>query len=420
MLDKLSMKQKVIVIIIIIILIVILGFIANRFFGSSQSTSDYKQTFFPKIKQLFKHQKSADIKTLTVSVKPLTKTLYNSGTIMPLHVYDVTSPVAGTVKNIFFKYGQQVIQGQKLFNLSSEAMHKLYNSTFLGYIKARRALNASKQKFNMTASLYKDGLVPRNNYESDQNNYLLQRLQFFQAKQQLQEKIDKKNADYFESLSLDDIGAVEKALLIGKKYHNLPIFAQYAGIALYSDTSNNSGGQSQAKQVTIGSHLKAGDSVLRIGTIDGFIVRIKINEFNINKVRKGQKAIVTSSAFPSITLKGSLDHIALEAISGEGLPIFYGDVIVQKLTPAQQKIIKIGMNVKVAIKAQQGPKILIPLNTVKRQNGHALIKVYDPKTKKIKEVRATTGETNLDSIVITSGLKPGDQVVIPYQPQKNH
>ena len=71
------------------------------------------------------------------------------------------------------------------------------------------------------------------------------------------------------------------------------------------------------------------------------------------------------------------------------------------------------MNADVSITIRHKAQIQIPLNAVARKNGITTVKVKDKTSGQIKDVTVTTGQTTQDSVVITSGLKSGDQVVIP-------
>ena len=159
--------------------------------------------------------------------------------------------------------------------------------------------------------------------------------------------------------------------------------------------------------------VKDGQTLLNINSSRGISFDIKINEINVNQLHVGQPAIITSVAFPNIKLQGYIKSIDSQASSIGNLPSFSAAIIVPSLTTSQEKIIRIGMSAKISITTTRKAKILVPLYAISDENGKKSVKLLDPKTGKIKKALVETGETTLSDVEITSGLKAGDQVVLP-------
>src|SRR3989338_8763776 len=62
---------------------------------------------------------SDNSQTFTAALQTITSHLYYSGSIKPLKIIPVTTPVDATIDNMFFYYGLQVTKGEPLFSLSS-------------------------------------------------------------------------------------------------------------------------------------------------------------------------------------------------------------------------------------------------------------------------------------------------------------
>ena len=81
------------------------------------------------------------------------------------------------------------------------------------------------------------------------------------------------------------------------------------------------------------------------------------------------------------------------------------------LSADQKKIIRVGMSAKVEIRLTPSQSLLIPIKAVFKQNGKTMVKVLNKG--KATDVEVTTGQTTLNQVEITKGLKPDDQVVLP-------
>jgi multidrug efflux pump subunit AcrA (membrane-fusion protein) len=59
------------------------------------------------------------------------------------------------------------------------------------------------------------------------------------------------------------------------------------------------------------------------------------------------------------------------------------------------------------------PQIIIPIAAVREENGVSKVAVRDAVTKKNQDITVTTGATTENNVVITHGLQPGMQVMVP-------
>jgi HlyD family secretion protein len=346
--------------------------------------------------------------TITVKKQAASKTLYFSGTINPLSTTPVLSPAEGVATKQFFEFGQPIKKGQKLITISSAKQQTDYQSAITDFIKAKQTLGKDKSKYLSAKKLYQRGLKSRNDYEDAENTYYLDQLAFYQAQAKLNTAIKYHKVTDLSKLSAEDIKSVQKALNLNKTEQEITVTAPVNGIALFpKDSDSNSGGQKDTAQV------KQGDILVNLGDITGLTVTIGIDEININQIHVNQKAVITSDAFPDISLNGYVKSVASQAASVGGSPTFSAIVIVPNLTPAQAKVIHIGMNAKIGIILQSPAQILLPLKAVYKKDGVSMVTIVDKTSNKKTPVTVTTGQTSLNSVVITSGLKTGDQVVVP-------
>lgn len=349
-------------------------------------------------------QKTAP-KILTISPLPSSKTLYFSGLITPLEALAVLSPTDGLIENISFSYGQKVTKGQLLLSIRSLKQQSDFQAALTKYLQAKQTFEQSKAELTSDTKLFDDGLISRNTFRQTQSTFLLNQLALLQAKGQLAIIATDQNINQIENLSIENIDAVNKALELDKTATLVKMLAPASGEALFETTN--------AKKIIAGSSVKEGQILLYLNASEGISITININEINVNQLSVGQPAIITSVAFPDITLQGYIKSIDAQATSDSSIPTFSATVVVPKLTKAQEKIIHVGMSAKIAITSKNPPQILVPIYAVFQNNDKSMLNLFDPTTGKITPVVVQTGETTLNDVSITSGLKPGDQVVLP-------
>lgn len=352
--------------------------------------------------------------TMTITEQKQTSTLYFDGVISPIQTKVVTSPIEGSVEEMYFNYGQLIKRGQLLLKLKSSALGKNYQQAVSGYLTAKEKYSTSKSSLVGAKELYQAGITSLQTYQSAQNDLNDSYLSYLQAKQTI--------IDLFQSsgisqkdvylLKIDDETAVRKALELPLK--DISIYATMDGIALKPAKSADSGGGDQS--VHSGSSLKADQVIVEIGKMSGIKININVDEISINKIKVGDPAQVTGAGFPGITLMGVVTGVSSQANpsdgGGGGLPTFPVAVAVEHITTQQQQLIHDGMSAKVRIDTGSPEEIIVPINAVKIINGNTFIDFVNPTTGKVVQQAVQTGQTTINGVQIISGLKPGDKIVV--------
>jgi len=360
-------------------------------------------------------QVSRHDQVITVENKPQTTTLFYSGIIEPLNGAVVTSPVDGVVEQMHFHYGDIAKPGQILFTLSSDKFQTDYKTALMQYIKAKNDFMDSQSQYNESVFLHKNQLISDDDFKTKKTAYYNAELTMIQAKAALGvllKQINFKNVDLF-SLKIEDIDKIAQLLQAQDAAQTLQIVAPQIGVVLLPNKKDGNDGE--VTRVFQGDQVKQGDVLAVIGDVSGLKIHINVSEFNINQLKVGQNVSVTGSAFPDFTLAGKISGLDHQAQTSQGgLPTFSVEVVVTKLTPAQQSIIHMGMSAKVAIEAGGDAEISVPIRAIYFKNGQTFVKVEDKKTGDVKDVPVKTGQTTLDSVVLNdTNLSVGDKIVIP-------
>ncbi len=347
----------------------------------------------------------ANFKIIIAKPQTFTNTLYYTGTIAPVTKTAITAPTDGTLTKIFFSYGANIKAGQKLYCIKTNDKNSNFQQSFTEYLKAQQNFISAKDKTHSNTQLYQDGLIAKNEYETTKNSYYLAELSYMQAKTNFNAILRQHKIDNFPKVNLQNINSIKNLLAqLKPKIDNIEIAAPISGTALLPKNS---------EQPLPGTQIKAGQILLYLGNLSGVSIQIKISEIDINQIHIGQTATITSAAFPGLTLHGVVEQINSQALNNNGTPAFPVTITIPKLTPAQQKLVHVGMSAKVAISLEHCKQILIPINAVSYKNGQSMIKLSLKNSTKTKMVAVTTGPTTANSVIITQGLNSGDRVVIP-------
>ncbi len=352
-----------------------------------------------------------------VKAQKITTNLFFSGTIASLHTHNVTTPIAGTIAKVGFEYGQQVNLHQFLVEINSSESEKAYREALTTYLKAKDTYINSRSKLISQKQLYKDGLIARNDYQSAYSEFENNQLAYRQAIYTLKSNIAKvtpqktEQQKLYHSLTNLALGDKKVDQALSLQLSNITLYAKNAGVALFpqksSDDANNN-------NISVGSVVKAGQVVASIGDLTGLSMAINVNEMSINKIKLGQKAIITGAAFPNLHLQGYVASIGIEAQNDNdgSLPTFPVKIIVPKLTTAMRHIIHIGMSAQVKLLLSNPKQIMVAINAVQQTNHGNYITVMRNGSK--KTIAVTTGLTTQTQVAITSGLQPGDNIVLPH------
>lgn len=336
--------------------------------------------------------------------------LFYSGSIQPLKATVVQSKTEGVVVNMAKQYGEIVKANELLFVISSSKFLNDYKTALLQYIKAKNDFHQSETQLSEATFLHKNELISDDEFKLKQSAYYANQLGFIQSKDALKIFMTQMNVpeDKLFNLTIADVEKVKEAMHLTNHSESLNIIAPIDGVLLAPYKSED-----ENKKIRQGEACKEGDVLAVIGDMSGILIRVKVNEFAINQLALNQKVRVTGVAFPNEVLMGKISHIDRQgegAISGQ--PTFSVDVEVKQLSPKQRQLIHVGMTANVEIELMRESRLMVPVTAIKENKGVMMVNRYDRKTKKIIATEIKTGKSTLDQVVVLSGLKEGDDVVL--------
>ncbi|MFT3741768.1 MAG: hypothetical protein QM752_03715 [Gammaproteobacteria bacterium] len=352
---------------------------------------------------------------VTAALKPSVNHVYYSGTLQPLQVYTVSSPVDGIVTELFFNYGDIVSKNQMLLNINSSKSQQDFATAITNYIKDKDQYMRNRTSFEGTEALYKAQIIDKQDFLSEKSQLQTSQLAYINSTQALKVFLKKNPTapQNIEALSLGDVSHLQK--ILSQPLTKIAMMAPRGGIVLMPDKEGSGGDDTMlgGKAVGEGSEVKENQVLLGIGNIQGISTTISVSENDVNAIRVGQPTLLTSPALPGMLFYGKVANVGRQAKSSpNAMATFNVKIVVPEITPLQRSLIRIGMTTKVDITIEAPPQIKVPIQAVTIINGQTFVTVKDEKSDKTRQVPVETGTTDMNEVAILKGLNPGDKVIV--------
>ena len=191
------------------------------------------------------------------------------------------------------------------------------------------------------------------------------------------------------------------------------IRAPRAGLVVYATSAKSGGWRGDQQPLAEGQQVRERQELIYLPTATDMLADIKIHESSLEKVRLGMPVRVTVDALPGKTYWGTVDKIA--PLPDAGSMWMNPDL---KLFPTQVKItgngeeMRTGMSCRAEVIVENFDEATyVPVQSVVRVNGQptAFVALADGKT---EQRPVEVGLDNNQMVVIQSGLKPGEQVLL--------
>ena len=308
----------------------------------------------------------ATVSTMKVEFQEWQPQLSAVGTLRAVRGVDVTTEVAGLVRSIDFKSGDEVKAGQVLTQLNADAD-----------LAQLRSLEAAAE---LAATVY----------ERDKAQ--------FEAEVLSKAQLDNDAAD----LKSKRAQVAQQAAVVEKKTLRAP-FSGKLGIST----------------VNPGQYINPGDKLVTLQTIDPIYVDFYFPQQQLPQIALGQQVTVTADAYGDTAFSGKIS-----AINPKVDPATR-NIQVEATVPNAKRLLLPGMfaTVRVNSGAQQQYLTLPQTAITYNPYGNTVFVVKTPEAKDEKkddkakpalvaqQVFVTTGPTRGDQVAILSGIQPGTEVV---------
>jgi len=309
---------------------------------------------------------AATVSAMTADYQQWQPQLSAVGTLRAVRGVDVTTEVAGLVRSIEFKSGDEVKSGQVLVQLNADSD-----------IAQLHALEAAADLASTV-------------YERDKAQLAAEVISKAQ--------VDTDAAD----LKTKRAQVAQQAALVEKKTIRAP-FAGKLGITT----------------VNPGQYLNAGDKIVTLQTIDPIYIDFNLPQQQLPKISLGQKVTLTTDAYKDATFEGKVNAINPRVDANTR------NVQIEATVPNARRQLLPGMFATVKVNSGDEQRYLTLPQTALTYNPYgSTVFVITPSDKKdakgnailtAQQVFVTPGPTRGDQVAILKGVEAGSQVVTSGQ-----
>ncbi len=317
-----------------------------------------------------------------------------TGTLEPARTIEIKSQVSGEVKRLFVVEGQAVKPDQPLAMIQQEPSEARQVAQVRAALEQERVnLDQARRELKRMVALNKKGYASRQDLESAEQTFEQARVRRDLARRQLLLALGGNQELYRQYL--------ERALS-SEKLEEFEIRSPAEGTILEVKVQTG-------ELITSGTATVGGGSVLMtIADLSRMIVKAKINEVNIGRVKVGQPVEVRLDALPSKTFEGVVAAIAPKGEKTDSIVTY--EVKIQMENEEQHLRPLMTANVDILTDVLSDV-IALPLEALRSDNGDDIVYVIVDGGRQPRKVRV--GLRTESQAVIVHGLREGETVVIP-------
>jgi len=294
-------------------------------------------------------------------------------------VAHVFSPVSGRVTKVLGAFGQRVAKTDPLAVIESPDL----GSAWSDLLKARADLTAAEHEFQRQKELFEHRASAERDYETAQDN------------------AQKARAE------------VDRAQLRLKMLHVSESSSATQEFVLRSPISGEIVNRTATPGLEVQGMLSSASTVVElftVGDIDPVWIWGDLYERDLAKVHRGQKVTITSVAYPGRQITGAVDFV------GNVLDAQTRTAKIRCAVPNRDHVLKPEMYMTLTIELERREMLALPRTAVLRSGDHQTVYVEDGKADdgrtRFRERPVELGEADDGWVSVTSGLSPGDRVVV--------
>ena len=273
-----------------------------------------------------------------------------------------------TMKKIYVNEGDYVKKGDLLYELEGDNAESKLTQTQASVTSAKVSYQDAVSNLNRMTELYNAGAVSRTDYEQAKSNCEVAAAQLTQA--QANYDTSKKDVD------------------------DLKGYAEVDGEV--SDIN-----------VEESDSMLSGTEIMDVINYDNLIVKIKIDEFDLDAISEREKATVTVTALNK-EIAGTVSKISKKAEVVNGVSYFNAEVALES-----DAALKVGLSAEIKINsANAAGAVTISMNALHfDENNEPYVLIRDSDGKVISK-KVTVGMNDGKNAEIKDGLASGDTVLI--------
>ena len=338
--------------------------------------------------------------TYTVKEQTINEAVYASGEIEPMEFYEITTPSADRILKTYVSEGDTVKKQQLLATFGTEADARALNTVEQQIAIANQNSGSNSSQLNAIVIQIK---AAREKYTADSLNasrYIrLAATGAVSKKEAEQHSLDAQSslAEYRNleagynsrksDLNIELLTSRQQKDRILQTIESKRLVSPVNGIVL-------------TKNFKEGELLPASKALYAIGTHNNYILKLIVDERDINKIQSGQKVVFETDAYQGKQFEATIS--AIKPVSQNETRSFEVDAVVKPAgTFYPKSSVEANIMIRSTTKAIAIPaEYLVGKDSVIVQNGK----------KESAQIKIQRGTQSNNWIEITRGLKPGDVI----------
>lgn len=327
--------------------------------------------------------------TATAEKGTLVSSITASGNIIVDQSATVDPTIDGTVTNLSVQVGDEVEEGQLLFNIVNEDLDVNVKKALVSKDQAENTLEAAEISEDEAEENY-DIAVKKD--KKDGSTYTTRELEI------LKDKIDLAEAEVWEAKK--NLTAAEA------NYNN-----EFRNAEKRDVTSPISGTVNEI-------NIKNGDDLGRsatttkitpiiIGDLNTLRAKVQVNEVDVPNISIGQKTTLTFDAIESFTATGKVEKIDSLGTITQNVVTYNVTISFDSLDPRLKPEMSVSASIITDVKQDV---VMVPNSAVKLEGDRNVVEVLNSGDSP-QQVAVEIGATNDSDTEIVSGVKAGDKVV---------
>ncbi len=354
-------------------------------------------------KDVDKPKKSQQYTAITITEKTIADEVNYLGIIKPTSKTIITSSSDGYITKINKRFGEYVQKGDVLIEINDkDAVNQLLTS--IGdYILKRKEYDAAKRALSDNQTLLESGAIAQKEINTAKTALESAKIGLIKAEFQMQSIMTKFGVqpDEINANQLDDISLIVEQLKLSSL---VKIKAPTSGFFVPPNLVLS---DDDLKPIRLGSKIDTGITIGAIADLTNISIEIKINEFEIDKIKTGMPANITVLTQPDKQIKGQVDTIDLFRFQIKAdEPTKYPVIITAK---SEWKVFT-GSRSKVNIVLGERTVLMVPIDAINDISTNPYV-ILKSGTKQL----ITLGKTHFNQVEVTEGLQSGD-IILKYKP----
>ncbi|PPJ49029.1 hypothetical protein C0075_00080 [Rhizobium sp. KAs_5_22] len=349
----------------------------------------------------------------------------------------IVAPFDGVIREKRVQLGDHVSVGDVLVVMDTSDIASRYRDARSAYIKsamaadvldrwenspdvlrAKRSLEEAEMQLDSLErqvtelrALLDQGIVSRNEYDGLIQQRDAQRNTVAGARDDLTATVVRGNDENRQLVMLELENAQSRLNDLKQQMAGAKVATAVAGILTRPPENGNNGQTS----IEPGASITRGTALFSVADTSTFVVEGTVDEVDVNLVKVGQPATISSDAFPGETLGGNIVSVSAEADlskTGTRAASFAVRASFAIDDEALRQAVRIGMSARMMIETYTNrAAMILPPAAIIKDGAGALVQVQ--RNGKSMNVPVLLGETFPAGIEITRGILAGDVVFLP-------